>query len=398
MICFVFFDHALKVFTSFDRFQFNFLFKNVFEDLGIGIGVTEGETHTVIIMLKLNLKPKTVIVENFFFPDGALSTEGSHLSIWALPHLGHCRLLSKLLFNLLFLVTISAGSQHVFFPSLNPWLNELELIGADSTPFLAPKFWLVNHSLIQFRFARHRRPGDTRFSEVFYVKLVLSSLPCVSDSEIKPLLMPLSIRIHLHVHVVFFRGYPICLQQVARLSHAIKKKNVFSIPLVNPLLRFLVLIEIFNKFSRKIPHFSASKNVAWLSKNILVNIISCYVIKRFTDDRRYGICLCCLLHVLNSSCWLLRLSNVVLSNLISLVECDLLVFAHTEQRVLSKFLDVARMVLLIDNVRKTFLIVRLQWFIHSWHSSIFGTLDVAVDLVMEKVLKELVFIKDLKVL
>ena len=210
--------------------------------------------------------------------------------------------------------------------------------------------------------------------------------------------MPLSIRIHLHVHVVFFRGYPICLQQVARLSHAIKKKNVFSIPLVNPLLRFLVLIEIFNKFSRKIPHFSASKNVAWLSKNILVNIISCYVIKRFTDDRRYGICLCCLLHVLNSSCWLLRLSNVVLSNLIGLVECDLLVFAHTEQRVLSKFLDVTRMVLLIDNVRKTFLIVRLQWFIHSWNSSIFGTLDVAVDLVMEKVLKELVFIKDLKVL
>jgi hypothetical protein len=51
---------------------------------------------------------------------------------------------------------------------------------------------------------------------------------------------------------------------------------------------------------------------------------------------------------------------VVLSNLISLVECDLLVFAHTEQHVLSKFLDVARMVLLIDNVGKSFLIVRLQ--------------------------------------
>jgi hypothetical protein len=300
-----------------------------------------------------------------------------------------------LLFNLLFLVTISAGSQHVFFSSLNPWLNELELIGADSTPFLTPKFWLVNHSLSQFRFARDRRPSDTRFSEVLYVKLVLSSLPCVSDSEIKPLLMTLSIRVHLHVHVVFFRGYPICLQQVARLSHAIKKKNVFSIPLINPLLRFLVLIEIFNKFSRKIPHFPASKNVAWLSKNILVNIISCYVIKRFTDDRRYGICLCCLLLVFNSSCWLLGLSNVVLSNLISLVECDLLVFAHTEQHVLSKFLDVARMVLLIDNVGKTFLIVRLQWFISSPNSSIFGTLDVAVDLVMEEVLKELVFIKNL---
>lgn len=74
--------------------------------------------------------------------------------------------------------------------------------------------------------------------------------------------MTLSISVHLHVHVVFFRGYPICLQQVARLSHAIKKKNVFSIPLINPLLRFLVLIEIFNKFFRKIPHFPASKNVA----------------------------------------------------------------------------------------------------------------------------------------
>jgi len=58
--------------------------------------------------------------------------------------------------------------------------------------------------------------------------------------------MPFSIRVYLHVHVVLFRSNAICLQKVARLNHAIENKYVFSIPLVDPFLCFLVVSKIFD--------------------------------------------------------------------------------------------------------------------------------------------------------
>jgi hypothetical protein len=88
---------------------------------------------------------------------------------------------------------------------------------------------------------------------------------------------------------------------------------------------------------------------------------------------------------------------MVLSTLVGLVECDLLVFAYTKQDVLSKLLDVISMVLLVNNVRKTFLILLiLVLFIDGTNSSIFRTLNVAVDLVIEEILQKLVFIEDLQ--
>jgi hypothetical protein len=78
---------------------------------------------------------------------------------------------------------------------------------------------------------------------------------------------------------------------------------------------------------------------------------------------------------------------MVLSTLVGLVECDLLVFAYAKQDVLSKLLDVISMVLLVNNVRKTFLILLiLVLFIDGTNSSIFRTLNVAVDLVIEEIL------------
>jgi len=190
-------------------------------------------------------------------------------------------------------------------------------------PFWAAQFWLINHSLTQFRFTRGLRSCNTWFSKVFDVKLVLSPLSCVSNSKIKPLLMPFSIRVNLHVHVVLISCYAICLQKVARLNHAVEKKNIFSIPLINPFLRFLVLSKIFDKFFRKVSHFSGSKHVTGFSINIFVNIIGCCVVQRFTYDLLYGVCLCCILHIINCSCWLLGLANVVFSRFISKFICDL---------------------------------------------------------------------------
>jgi hypothetical protein len=140
VIGFVFFDHALKVSTAFYWSQLIFFFKNILKNLGVGVRVTERKAHTVVIVLKLNLKNKTVVVENFSLPDGALSTQGCHLCIWAHPLLCHCRFLSKLFFSFLILVGICAGSQHVFFPTLHPGLHKLKLIWADSVPFRTPEF------------------------------------------------------------------------------------------------------------------------------------------------------------------------------------------------------------------------------------------------------------------
>lgn len=223
MIGFMFFDHALKVSSSFYWSQLIFLFKNVFNDLGVGVWVTERKAHTVIIVLKFNIKNKTVVVENFSFPYGALGTQGCHLLIWAHPLLRHCCLLSKLFFSFLILVRISTGSQHIFFSALHPWLNKLELIRADTMPFRTTKFWLENYSLSQFRFTSAWCPRNARLCEVLDVKLVLPAFPRVSYSEVKPLLMPLCVRIYLHVHVVFFRCNPVCLKQVSRFNNAIKK-------------------------------------------------------------------------------------------------------------------------------------------------------------------------------
>lgn len=91
--------------------------------------------------------------------------------------------------------------------------------------------------------------------------------------------------------------------------------------------------------------------------------------------------------VFNCSGWLLRLSNMVLSCLVRLVDCDLLVFAYAKKDVLSKFLYVIGLVLLVDDVRNAFLILLiLVLLITSTNSSIFRTLNVTVDLVMEEVL------------
>lgn len=78
---------------------------------------------------------------------------------------------------------------------------------------------------------------------------------------------------------------------------------------------------------------------------------------------------------------------MVLSWLVRLVDCDLLVFAYAKKDVLSKFLDVIRLVLLVNDIRNAFLIlVILILSINSTNSSIFRTLNVAVDLVIEEVL------------
>lgn len=186
--------------------------------------MTKRKAHAVIVVLKLYLKNKTVVVENFFFPYGALGTQGCVLWIWAHPLWRHCRFLSKLLFLIfLVLVRINAGSHHVFFSPLHPWLNKLELIRPDTLPFRTPKFWLENYSLSQFRFPSSRSPRDAWLCEVLDMKLVLSAFAGVSYSEIKPLLVPFCVRIYLHVHVVFVRRNPVRLKQVSRFNHAIKK-------------------------------------------------------------------------------------------------------------------------------------------------------------------------------
>lgn len=90
---------------------------------------------------------------------------------------------------------------------------------------------------------------------------------------------------------------------------------------------------------------------------------------------------------------------MVLPRLVGLVYRDLLVFTHTKKDVLSEFLNVTRVVLLVDDVRQTFLItLNFVLRFESANSSIFGALNVLVQLVVEEVLQELVFIEDLQVL
>lgn len=71
--------------------------------------------------------------------------------------------------------------------------------------------------------------GQTRLSEIHDLEGILSVLFGVPNAKIKPLLMPASVSVYLHVELILGRRDHLGLQEVTRLEDGVKHEDLVII-------------------------------------------------------------------------------------------------------------------------------------------------------------------------